>query len=134
MSLLFLITWHLINSIDMKINGFENIVKPTLLGLAYLSTISFLNGPTSPLNPTIAFGIYIWSLGAYNYKPIKGSDQTAFEINHYGVYVWIYIFGPLVAAIVAGFLIRKFKDIYGTSEGQSQNEEASSVRSVRRVP
>ena len=125
-------TWHMINSIEVKMKGLEMLIKPVFFSSVYLFCLSAMDGMGSPLNPTIAFGLYIWDLGAYNTKP-KGSEITIFEINNYGTYVWIYIFAPLLAGLIGGLLVKKIKDIYGYQDAPGAHDDGSSVRSVRRV-
>ena len=57
------------------------------------------------MNPTLAIEVWIWSSASYNYS-INGNGDSQYTINHYGRYVWVYVFAPYVAAIAAGLLAR----------------------------
>ena len=105
--------------------GLERIVKPIFLAMIYLNCLSFMPDVISPLNPTVAFGLYIWELGAYNSKPNKDQDITVFELNNYGTYVWIYLFAPLMAGLISGLLVKKIKDVYGYSDAPGAAFEGS---------
>ena len=57
------------------------------------------------MNPTLAVEIWVWDAIAYDYN-VKGTPFSTFQDNHYGRYIWVYVFAPYAAAILAGLLSR----------------------------
>ena len=85
------------------------LVGPFVLLLG-VSGCDYLNNTMSKgtMNPSLAFEILIWSLGAYNQIDNQGTypDQTRFSYSKYGRYAWAYLVAPLVAGILGGLVAR----------------------------
>lgn len=58
-----------------------------------------------PNNPTLAFELWIWNMGAYN-DSFNHTSESYYDHFHYGRFIWIYFLAPLVASLLAGPLAR----------------------------
>ena len=115
-SLVFIFSYLVIRNTHMQDNEMKwmTFVGPTLLFFILTGCLSIVGTSSGgPLNPTVAFELFVWSMGAYNYKDnnLKYPDQTRFTYNHYGRYIWVYACAPLVAAVFAGLLARKHIEV-----------------------
>lgn len=85
------------------------LVGPFVVALA-INGCNFLNNTMSngTMNPSLAFEVLVWSLGAYNQMDNQATypDQTRFTYSQYGRYAWAYLVAPLVAGLLAGFIAR----------------------------
>jgi glycerol uptake facilitator-like aquaporin len=101
-----------------------SFVGPVSITIIYKGCIQFGSQTARGLlNPTLAFQLLFWSMGAYNQKdkPEEYPDKSKFDYDNYGRYAWCYIVAPLVASVVAGILARKHL------LAQSQEEENKEV-------
>ena len=65
--------------------------------------------------------VSIWERVSYGYifrpNDEDPTNQTYYDYQHYGRYLWIYTFAPLAGGAAAGFLSRyHMKNIGGTSK------------------
>ena len=66
-SLMFVFTWLIVKKLETNQRSFEKFIKPLIISFVYKSCLTYgaaiSNGP---LNPTLAFELWVWDLGAYN--------------------------------------------------------------------
>ena len=56
-----------------------------------------------PLNPILSFQIAIWSGAAYSDPSQDDPKESIFVNDHLGRYIWVYVFAPIVASVLAGY-------------------------------
>lgn len=104
-SAFFVFTWLIVRNMPLG-NRIQSLVKPIIISQAYMYCI-LMNQASSrgPLNPTLAFELWIWGMGAYSDKmnPKDDRSQTIFEAGHYGRYIWVYVFASLLGGAIGGF-------------------------------
>jgi hypothetical protein len=74
-----------------------------------------------PLNPTLAFELWIWDLGAYNDK--VGNLGSIFNLGHLGRYIWIYMGSSCIGGCIAGMFYRTWVKQLIESLGEEDQEE-----------
>ena len=58
------------------------------------------------MNPTLAIAVCIWDVLAYQWTGSATPQESWFKQQHFGRYIWVYVFAPYLGSVLAGLFAR----------------------------
>lgn len=84
----------------------QNLFKPVIIFLAYGFAVGSEGMAGGLANPMLAINVGIWDRVSYGYiyRPNADdpSNQTRYDYDKLGHYMWVYTMAPIAAGLVAG--------------------------------